>query len=96
MADDKRARLVTLLEDAAEAHHEYEVELGQADPRWPEWYADWMLQNGLPELVEPPPDQLSLTNTLVAAERVYASEDRDEDWPEFYADFILGKYQEYN
>lgn len=53
-----------------------------------------MLENGLSGLVEPLPDALSLTSTLVAAERAYEQQDRDEPWPEFYADFILGKYRE--
>jgi len=94
MAEDRRARLVGLLEGAAEAHHAYEVELGEADPRWPEWYAGWLLENGLSGLVKPLPDALSLTSTLVAADHAYKQQARDEPWPEFYADFILGKYRE--
>ena len=37
------AELAELLRAAAQAHHEYETELGRPDEDWPTWYAEWIL-----------------------------------------------------
>ncbi len=36
--------LKDLLQQAAEAHHRYENQVGKADDNWAQWYAQYMLQ----------------------------------------------------
>lgn len=37
-------RLAKLLKNAELAHAEYEKSIGKADPNWPEWYAEYILE----------------------------------------------------
>jgi hypothetical protein len=40
---DSAAELAAALRRAEAAHGRYEEELGQADPNWPDWYAQYMV-----------------------------------------------------
>ena len=35
--------LARLLREAAQAHHDYEQQLGERDEDWPTWYAEFIL-----------------------------------------------------
>lgn len=37
-------RLAELLDEAADAHHIYEQDQGEADPQWHHWYARFILE----------------------------------------------------
>jgi hypothetical protein len=39
---DSAAELAAAMRRAEAAHGKYEEELGQADPHWPDWYAQYM------------------------------------------------------
>jgi len=39
-----RDELARLLQEAQEAHSEYEKETGRRDEDWPGWYADYILR----------------------------------------------------
>jgi hypothetical protein len=41
---DSAAHLAEALRRAAAAHGRHEEEIGHADPNWPEWYAQYMVQ----------------------------------------------------
>jgi hypothetical protein len=47
-----RCRLAAALRRTAAAHGEHEKEIGRADPDWPDWYAQYMMDeqavNGRP------------------------------------------------
>ena len=36
--------LASALRRAATAHGEHEARIGQADPNWPDWYADYVVR----------------------------------------------------
>jgi hypothetical protein len=40
---DSVADLAPALRRAAEAHGRHEAEIGHADPDWPDWYAQYMV-----------------------------------------------------
>jgi hypothetical protein len=44
--------LAAALRRAAEAHGRHEKEIGAADPDWPDWYAEFMVQEqaGTPDV----------------------------------------------
>jgi len=93
------ARLTRLLVQTAKAHDEYEVgELrGIRDEQWPAWYAAYLRENGLPQLLEGMPGQQSvlagLESILVDADTSYVSskEAQTEKWPAYYARYLLGR-----
>jgi len=39
----KKEVLAQLLQQAEKAHAEYEKHIGQRDPNWPQWYADYII-----------------------------------------------------
>ena len=41
---DSAARLAEALRRAAAAHGRHEEQIGHPDPDWPEWYAQYMVQ----------------------------------------------------
>jgi hypothetical protein len=41
---DSAADLAAALRRAADAHGRHEEETGQPDPDWPDWYAQYMVQ----------------------------------------------------
>jgi len=41
---DSPAALAEALRRAAAAHGRHEAEIGQADANWPDWYADYLVQ----------------------------------------------------
>ncbi len=45
---DMKGTLARLLRDAEKAHGEFEKEQGHADPNWPDWYAQYLIDH-LPE-----------------------------------------------
>jgi hypothetical protein len=40
---DSAPELAEALRRAAAAHGEHEKEIGEADPNWPDWYAQFMV-----------------------------------------------------
>jgi hypothetical protein len=103
MSDDNStgatARLTRLLVQTAKAHDEYEVrELGGIrDEEWPAWYAAYLRENGLPQLLEGMPGQQSvivgLESALADADTSYLSshEAQTENWPAYYARYLLAR-----
>jgi hypothetical protein len=41
---DSAADLAAALRRAADAHGRHETEIGHPDPDWPDWYAQYMVQ----------------------------------------------------
>ena len=41
---DSAPVLAAALRRAAEAHGKHEQEIGHADPNWPDWYAEFMVE----------------------------------------------------
>jgi len=41
---DSASELAEALRRAAAAHGRHEERIGQADPDWPDWYADYMVK----------------------------------------------------
>jgi hypothetical protein len=41
---DSASELASALRRAAAAHGKHEERIGQADPEWPDWYAEYMVR----------------------------------------------------
>jgi len=89
------ARLAALLAQTEAAHGQYEVEAlhGERDEQWPDWYAAYLLQNGLPGLLDGMPGRDTVVNDLdkllAEADRVHRSSGTSEPWPSYYAHYFL-------
>jgi hypothetical protein len=93
MSSTKEAAIAALLREAASAHAEYEATVlqGVRDEVWPAWYAAWLLDNGLPNLL---PRDRNVDNARLAAllaqfDTEYQQERPKSEWPEFYAVRLL-------
>lgn len=49
----KQEKLSQLLDQAAKAHHQTFAAVNGEDPQWPDWYAQWILENTEPEVQFP-------------------------------------------
>jgi len=87
MNETELNKLVDLLIATQWAHHEHqERDLGgRYNYGWPAWYADYLLEHGLPEMLGRPLEKESLARFLADADREHRAENPDQDWPVFYA-----------
>ena len=91
MSADKQQTIATLLARAGSAHGVYEEgELGGVyDQNWPEWYAGWLLEHGLNDLVPAPFDRAGLARFLKECDLAYKRDRPNEGWPSYYARLML-------
>jgi hypothetical protein len=88
MQSDLEKDVAALLEEAESAHGVYEAEsLGGYDTKWPEWYAAYLLDHGLRELLPgvASGEREGLAARLDALNSAFRQEHPDGDWPLFYA-----------
>ena len=87
MSRDRNEAVAALLEQAGAAHAVYEErELGGVyDARWPEWYAAYLVEHGLGDLLGRPISTGELGGLLARCDAEYKAAQPDEPWPAFYA-----------
>ena len=87
------AAIAALLHEAAETHHVVYRIVDGDDPDWASWYADWLLTlSELPQLLGAAPVRSHLVSELVALDREYAGEPREERWEDWYARRLLERF----
>jgi hypothetical protein len=79
-------KVSALLHEAAETHHiVFRITDGD-DADWASWYADWLINlSELPDLLGHKPVRSQLVYTLVALDKEFTQQARDEPWEDFYA-----------
>jgi hypothetical protein len=92
--EEKRERVVGLLDAAASAHHEYEVQEldGMRDEAWPHWYAAHLLENGLDQVIIPAPNQGALAEFFAQSYAEYEAQHPDANWQIFTAEQLLARF----
>lgn len=88
--DEQVTAIAALLREAKVEHGRYEAEvLRGLDPDWSRWYADYLLANGLPQILEGSPALPTVTGDLKAllleADRLYPIDVVGDEWPTYYA-----------
>ena len=90
--NELETQITTLLRRAGSAHGAYETSVlkGVYDQDWAVWYADWVLKNGLPELlgerfVAAQFDAASFGKLLFDINQDHVREGRGLSWAEFTA-----------
>lgn len=91
MADPLQNQIAGLLEQAQEAHHTYKKAglEGKHDGQWPAWYADFLLNNGLPSLTGTTPDPDALAAFLERTNQQMKAEGSQEAWNDYTANKLL-------
>jgi hypothetical protein len=85
--------VANLLHEAAETHHVVYRIVDGDDPDWASWYADWLLTlSELPQLLGAAPVRSHLVSELVALDREYTAEPREERWENWYALRLLERF----
>jgi hypothetical protein len=88
-------QIADLLSRAGAAHHTFEQnELGGVyDADWPAWYADWVLQNGLNDLLGNDLDVNTLGPLLAEINNTHQQADTDLSWAQFTAQVLAETYK---
>ena len=90
MHSGTESSIAHLLVETGAAHGDYETTVlgGDYDEDWPIWYATYLLDHGLPELL-PQADQLGaaqLGALLTRLDADYRREQPKGEWPNYYAE----------
>ena len=90
---DQAREIKHLLVNTVQNHHQYqESQLkGEYNIHWSDWYASFLLENGLEELWGKKISQEELSALLVQLDAEYNSEEREMNWPAYYADKMVNK-----
>ncbi len=88
VAKEKVTAIAALLHRAGTAHGKYETEElnGVYDQNWPIWYAQWVVEHGVNDLVEQPVSAERLSATLYAINEQHKRTDKHQSWAEFTAE----------
>lgn len=66
---------------------------GGPNPGWPEWYAGFLVANGIGEQIGAETTVEQVADWLRAADEDHQATAPDQSWPHHYADLILGWVQ---
>ena len=85
---NKMQAIAAKLKQSGQAHHQAFLHTKGDDPEWPDWYADYLLDD-LNDQLNADITRGQLSELLIELDRTYRSEARDEDWTQFYADRLI-------
>ena len=95
MSEEQKQRKETtaaLLHQTGEDHLVAHKETNGADPDWPIWYADHLLENGFETLLDARLVKSDLIYLLVLVDKQQVSEAPGAHWEKYYADFFVTRY----
>lgn len=87
MSQNKVNQLFNLFVKTVWAHHEHqERDLnGVYNVNWAPWYASFLIDNGVGDVIGYEIDEESLTQFLVDVDKKYRREKPNQEWPVYYA-----------
>ena len=94
MVPDTTAAVRTLLEEAEAAHGVYERDEleGVRDAAWPAWYARYLLDHDLGDLLPGAENADDLAAMLEELDAAYRAEQPADGWPEYYAARLIAAW----
>ena len=95
MSEEQKQRketIAALLHQTGEDHLVTHKETNGADPDWPIWYADHLLENGFDTLLDARLVKSDLIYLLVLVDKQQVSEAPGAHWEKYYADFFVTRY----
>ena len=95
MPASQQHEIANLLSEAGAAHGAYEeAELkGVYDENWPVWYATYLVEHGIGELLSEVTTTEQLARLLEQYAEDYRTQQRQESWPDYYAAQLLERYK---
>ncbi len=84
-------RLAELFRETGSAHHQAFIETDGADPDWPLWYADHLVEK-LHELLHAELTKSELVYLIVTAENERTLRAPGAPWTQYYARFFVDRY----
>lgn len=84
--------LADLLMETGHAHHQAYIETDGADPDWPLWYADYLLDKLPPHLPGTTFTKTELVYLLVKLDKEQNIHAPGTNWPRWYAKYIVTNY----
>jgi hypothetical protein len=96
MSANQVVQIAKLLSEAGSAHHHFEqtVLKGVYDQEWPAWYADYVIQHGLGELLASPVTVEQLSRFLAENYELYKKENSKLGWADYTAQQIAQHWRE--
>ena len=91
MNTELHEHLVELFVKTRQAHHYAFVGSDGADPDWPIWYAEYLLES-LSDALQTSFTRSQLIYCLMDADFEHTALEPDSDWPGFYADQFIERY----
>lgn len=91
--NDNKNQIVELLNETSKAHYKYEQDIlnGVFDDEWANWYAEYLVHNGLNELLKEPMKEEELTQNLIDWNEQFENSPDHKNWSEFNATkFVVG------
>jgi hypothetical protein len=84
-------QLSELLHEVAEAHHQAFIETDGADPDWPLWYGDHMLEKTR-DILGASFTKSEVVYLLVSADKEQALRAPGANWTKYYAKYFVERY----
>jgi hypothetical protein len=92
-AEASTDRVAELLREVADLHHRVYRRTDGADPDWPSWYAQWLVDlSELPDLLPRRPVRSHLVHLLIDLDREVAAGAVAEPWERYYARRITEQF----
>ena len=89
--NDLAQQLEELFRETGRAHHEAFIETDGADPEWPLWYAQHLVDK-IGKLLNAELTKSELVYLLLLATKEQALESPGSDWVKYYARFFSERY----
>jgi hypothetical protein len=88
-------QIARLLSQAGSAHHHYEQTIlkGVYDQAWPEWYANYIIEHGLPSLLTQSVTAGQISRFLAESYEIYQQENSKQDWADYTAQQLVEKFR---
>jgi hypothetical protein len=89
-------QIATLLSQAGSAHHHFEQTIlkGIYDQEWPAWYADYLVQHGLAEMLSTPVAVELLSHFLAENYELYKRENSKLGWADYTAQQLVERWKD--
>lgn len=91
MPDIKQREIASLLDKTLAAHsvHEERELNGVYDQEWPAWYAAYLVEHGISDLLGQAITPGELAGLLKQYDEDYRAQPRSDGWPDYYAAQLL-------
>jgi hypothetical protein len=91
MAELAQTALADLLRRTQSAHHEHQVNDlgGKYNEDWPQWYAEFLINNGIADFLASNPDRAKLAGFLKQSYEAFETGGNSGGWANFIAGHLL-------